>query len=739
MKRIKVIKILCSILLISMLISVLSISFSASAASYVKGSNSASEPYKASKYYQNLLSVPLTGDNRTDVVAVALSQLGYTEGNSVDDFGGTSGGNNNFTEFNWNMGDFGQGYGTNNYHWCASFVAFCLLQARCHEQTRISDWCRSHKGDINYVWREVSCSQWAAQLRRFDYFEYSANKGGDYIPISGDLIFFTSNGSSESHIGIVLYSDGTNVYTVEGNTGHAAGLETNGGGVYAKSYKLSSSYIMGYGILPYAENNSVANIDYSGKNATPGIYMASTNKYIYTSEAASEYTYLLPKYSMFEITEVVGNGRLKGTFTIDGQAREGYIKNNTDRIYQLSSSVAPSTALNKASSLRGYTAGATTSFKVGSNDPLSTLPESTDITAADTLQLNGYIGFNRPIFLFGYYYDNDLSSAVWNNEFSVAADTEATSAAGKYAQKYSITVPTEQLSVGTHIIHFAVKLTDGSTAYIDELSVTVPENSYSPPPAQEAPAAPKVVGFTKNSITLTPNSAYEYRCGEGQWQKSNIFEGLDEHTQYTFYCRASATADMSESPASEPVSANISTLFAACKLRSLSVSGESISPSFSRDIVNYKVQVPHNTEKLTIHTSCDRTSTVTVADYSFSDDGIAVIKITVTPLVGEPTVYTLTATRRAAPLPPPEENEDGETDATDDAHKNKPDSTAPSATDGDSTADKTEAPSIEVSNDIDVNLNVADDLLGCSSSLSAGTAVILSLLCLGIAFKKKEN
>ena len=151
----------------------------ASAAEYVKGANGASDSYRGSIYYKQLLAVPITGDGRTDVLAVALSQLGYKESDTSGDFGGTTGGTKNFTEYNYNFGKYNDadGYG-NKYYWCASFVSFCLLQARCHNYTKLTDWCRKHTDDPNYIWREISCVQWADQLRRHGYFQNSEYRGG---------------------------------------------------------------------------------------------------------------------------------------------------------------------------------------------------------------------------------------------------------------------------------------------------------------------------------------------------------------------------------------------------------------------------------------------------------------------------------------------------------------------------------------------------------------------------------
>ena len=48
----------------------------ASAATYRNGAQSGpSTSYKNGKYYKHYLKVPITGDNRTDLLAIALSQL----------------------------------------------------------------------------------------------------------------------------------------------------------------------------------------------------------------------------------------------------------------------------------------------------------------------------------------------------------------------------------------------------------------------------------------------------------------------------------------------------------------------------------------------------------------------------------------------------------------------------------------------------------------------------------------
>ena len=104
--------------------------------------------------------------------------------------------------------------------WCACFVSWCYNQAGLSEP-RFSG-CTSG----GMAWFQ-SRGQWA-------------NRGySDIAP--GDAIFFDwDNSGNADHVGIVIGTDGTNVYTVEGNSGNACKI---------KSYPLNSSVIRGYGLM----------------------------------------------------------------------------------------------------------------------------------------------------------------------------------------------------------------------------------------------------------------------------------------------------------------------------------------------------------------------------------------------------------------------------------------------------------------------------------------------------------
>ena len=58
--------------------------------------------YRNSRYYLNLAVLRLTGDARTDLVMVAMSQLGYHEGNGKRQCNGeNTWGTGNYVEYNY--------------------------------------------------------------------------------------------------------------------------------------------------------------------------------------------------------------------------------------------------------------------------------------------------------------------------------------------------------------------------------------------------------------------------------------------------------------------------------------------------------------------------------------------------------------------------------------------------------------------------------------------------------------
>ncbi len=329
-------KSLALLLTLTFLISAASLAISVSALTYVNGGNSVHSTYKNNRYYTNVTSIPLSNNNRADLLAVALSQVQYQESASQNSLSGLSGGSGNYTEYTWN---YGNGLGTYSYAWCACFVTWCLRQAGINTvATGLSNAARNHLGDAKYLWNEVSCGYWVSQIKTLGYWKGSAGRyGGTYVPKSGDLIFFENGGDTWSdHIGIVVYTSGSTVYTIEGNTSSGTGLEANGGGVYYKSYSLSSTKILGYGAMPY--NSTSSPIDYSGNTPTTGLYIATTNTYKYLRQNADSTSAIIaniPGGVVFSVDAVVGKGVGTSYLKVTYNGVTGYVANNSDRVIQL--------------------------------------------------------------------------------------------------------------------------------------------------------------------------------------------------------------------------------------------------------------------------------------------------------------------------------------------------------------------------------------------------------------------
>lgn len=128
-----------------------------------------------------------TGDQRADVIAVALTQVGYLEGA------------NNDTKY-------GVWYGYNNIAWCGIYVAWCANQA----------------GVPTSVLARTGLANPAAYGL--------ATEPEGYVPLPGDLFFAFDN----SHVGFVYYVDGDYFYSLEGNT-----AENGPEGVYIRRHKLT--------------------------------------------------------------------------------------------------------------------------------------------------------------------------------------------------------------------------------------------------------------------------------------------------------------------------------------------------------------------------------------------------------------------------------------------------------------------------------------------------------------------
>jgi hypothetical protein len=235
-------------------------------------------PYLSSTYYDNLRNLPRTGDKAFDAVAVALSQLDYHEGNSASDFDGENeGGTRNYTEYNHAFGQIGGTYG---YAWCAAFVSWCLEEADAADSA----------GGLF-----ASCTLWVERLRELG--RYSTRASG-YTPGEGDLIFFKSAGVSRAsdHVGLVRYVKGGRVYTVEGNSSDQVSL---------RDYKLSDTYIVGYGRPQYRSAYQLPHTALECEDAVTGWYTV-TNNFLNVRSGTSASAAKLGSLSKGDMVRIVG-------------------------------------------------------------------------------------------------------------------------------------------------------------------------------------------------------------------------------------------------------------------------------------------------------------------------------------------------------------------------------------------------------------------------------------------------
>ncbi len=634
MQKNRILKAACATLASLVLIAALPLG--AFAIDFTPARNEASTAYQSSPYYDKFSSVFLTGDGRTDVIAVALSQLGYAEGNADGEFSGLKAGSNNFTEYNYNMGNWGVGYGGDSYPWCAAFVSFCLLQAKCHTLTKTSDWCRNHEGDPNYIWREVSCQKWANQLRLCNYFEDSLYLNGDYTPIAGDLIFFTSNGSTESHIGIVLWTDEQNVYTVEGNTGKALDLETNGDGVYLKSYPLDSNYIKGYGVLPYKENTEAIKIDYSAQSLSEGLFICASEKSVYPSADAEEPNATLAPYTQFELIDISSNGDLLILYKDQNKVFTGYVRSDDDRIIQMTCSENIPNEKNYQSykSTEGFKEISIESYSLASC-VFTQKPSGIITPTTHKLKINGYIGFDNAISTFGYYIDGNSDRIVWTDSVNTDLKDSIIERFGKKAANFSIAVDPVELDLGKHNVTFIAKLNDTRVALIDTLSFEIVEiNEY-------LPFSPTIEAFGENSVTLKAIEGYEYKLNDGEWQSENVFKGLQSDTEYSFYQRIAATDNAKPSKDSLPITHSIKKLDDATRLTSLTLNNATLSEEFDSYVTEYTATVSSDATELDIAVTVAEGSTFEISDRQINEDN-STVTVKVISALGFTNTYTIT-------------------------------------------------------------------------------------------------
>ena len=207
-----------------------------------------------------------TGNQRVDIVEVAKTQIGYTEGY------------NNDTKY-------GDWYDLPNQPWCAMFVCWCANQAGISTDVipRFSKCI-----DDNY---SASGSRLFQAMGRW--------KGASYVPSPGDIIFIY-----ESHVGIVEYVSGSTVHTIEGNYSDSVKRVTR---------TVGSSNIAGYGVpnYPAPVAPTWASMTIDKENIRIGEEIAFT---MTSDTAVNYYSITIRRVSNFE---EVASANTKGSFILN--------------------------------------------------------------------------------------------------------------------------------------------------------------------------------------------------------------------------------------------------------------------------------------------------------------------------------------------------------------------------------------------------------------------------------------
>ena len=267
----------------------------------------------------------LTGDRAKDLVAVAESQLGYTESDAnflVTEDGAVKG----YTRYGaWYAG--GNGTDFSYADWCACFVSFCLNHAGVSSD------------EFPYA---AGCTDWITLLTERGQYEQKSN----YTPKPGDIVFIDTNeDETADHVGIVTEVDESAVKTIEGNRADAVGRG---------SYEPDGVEIVGYGVLPIVTPRRAASADEVLPEITvrtdPSTSHGEDTTTFYTGEAAiTMLTISNPKsaqieeddgtvvrvYMQFEKT-IPGEGHPKSADGAPSQAEGSYtvIATGSERKYQ---------------------------------------------------------------------------------------------------------------------------------------------------------------------------------------------------------------------------------------------------------------------------------------------------------------------------------------------------------------------------------------------------------------------
>ena len=141
--------------------------------------------YMAGPYYQTLKNTIILNDYRADILAIAVSQIGYHEGDQENQLDGCTLGDKDYSEY-------GRYLGSNGTAWCSEFASWCARMAN--------------------VPTSILNSSYGASVEVFGapfyHWSQTVYAGGDFTPHPGDIVLFAWTGKAHtdkylSHTAIV--------------------------------------------------------------------------------------------------------------------------------------------------------------------------------------------------------------------------------------------------------------------------------------------------------------------------------------------------------------------------------------------------------------------------------------------------------------------------------------------------------------------------------------------------------
>ncbi len=374
--------------------------------------------YMSGPYYTKYKNVALTGDNRTDIVNVAASQIGYQEGNSSSQRAGTVMGSGNYTEY-------GRWYGLDGAYWCAMFVSWCAAAANIPTTT------------VKY--HSYTETQLSWFRNRGQAYSWSTIKNGGYNPQPGDIIFFVSasgkaNGRTTNHIGIVKsYSrSAQKLVTIEGNTSSTS-FSTNGGCVAQKTYYHSSTYPV------YVCNPSYVSVPV-GPTYSTGVHeitSATLNVRDAATTSGSNILGSFVKGERFNCLQVVNDTWAK----IDYYGQTAYVSIKSDYVKY----IGGSTAITNPTDLV-FDESTMASWAARGKDAASVVAYHTTETGAATARFCATSSTNDPM-VYLRFQDTASFTVDDYNYISIVAQTNINKSGALFLCAGSITDPTPECYV----------------------------------------------------------------------------------------------------------------------------------------------------------------------------------------------------------------------------------------------------------------------------------------------------